>query len=328
MRRHSFLLSAVLIAACSVGLQAQIGGPSNISKQVELLVRVMYSNGKSVGPNIRVEVQGAYGGMVTFGSTDTAGMVRFSRLDPGKYKLHITGDGVETKDTSEIDLTDVGPRYTYQAQVDSSAASGGGGATFTLDASVPADARKEFDKGNDSFKAQDWPGAQKHFEKAISIYPKYAMAYNDLAKALGHQNQNEKSVEAFRKAAELDEHIQETNVYLGEFYYDNHDFKQAEPYLMHASGDDPKNAQLLLVLANCELKNGEVDQALANAQKVHAIPDHKKFASAHIVAGQALSAKGDAKGAADEFRVFLKEDPNSPMAPQVKAALAQLEAAK
>lgn len=325
MKRLFFAVS--FLAACAIALPAQIGGPSTVSKQTELLVRVIYANGKSVGPNIRVEVQGAYGGMVTFGNTDTSGMVRFSRLDPGKYKLHITGNGIAVKDTSEIDLTDVGPRYTYQAQVDASSGPGGGGSSFTLDAAIPADASKEFDKGNDSMKSQDWAGAQKHFEKAVSIYPKYAMAYNNLAMAYGHQNQNQKAVEAFRTAAQLDEHIQEANVYLGQFYYDNHDFKQAEPYLQHASADDPKKAQLLLVLANCELRNGEEDQALANAQKVHALPDHKKFAAAHLIAGQVLTDKGNAKAAADEYRLFLKEDPNSPMAPKVKDALAQLETA-
>jgi tetratricopeptide (TPR) repeat protein len=325
MRRLSFLL--LLIAACTVGLQAQIGGPSSISKQTELLVRILYENGRPVGANIRVEVQGAYGGMVTFGNTDTSGMVRFSRLEPGKYKLHITGDGVATKDTGEIDLTDVGPRYTYQVQVEASSGPGQASSGFTLDASIPPDAGKEFDKGNESIKSKDWASAQKHLEKAVSIYPKYAAAQNFLGVVYLNLKMNEKAVEAFKTAAQLDDHSVEANRYLGEFYYENHDLKQAEPYLQHATSDEPKNAQLLLALANCQLRNGEPDQALATAQKVHALPDHKKYAAAHLISGQVLADKGNAKGAADEYRLFLKEDPNSPMAPKVKDAVAQLETA-
>jgi Tfp pilus assembly protein PilF len=325
MRRLSFLL--LVIAVCSVAVQAQIGGPSSISKQVELMVRVEYHNGKSVGPNIRVEVQGAYGGMVTFGNTDTAGMVRFSRLEPGKYKLHLTGNGIEVKDTTELDLTDVGPRYTYQVQVEASMNMDAAAPTGTVDANIPADARKEFEKGHENVQSKAWNDAQKHLEKAVAIYPKYAAAFDDLGEVYANLKQNEKAVQTFRTAAQLDEHAANANGYLGEFYYDNHDCKQAEPYLEHASNDQPKNPQLLLVLANCELQNGEPDKALANAQKVHAIPDHKKYASAHLIAGQVLSSQGNAKGAADEFRLFLKEDPSSPVAPKVKDALAQLDTA-
>jgi predicted Zn-dependent protease len=82
-------------------------------------------------------------------------------------------------------------------------------------------------------------------------------------------------------------------VYLGSFYYDNKDYKQAEPYLLRAASVEPRNPQILMVLANAQMQNGEADQALANAQKVHSLPDHKKFAIAHLIAAQILSDRGD-----------------------------------
>lgn len=326
MRRffHVFLLAAV----CSITVQAQLGGPpSAIAKEEELDVRVTFENGRPVGPNVRVELLGAYGGTVQFAMTDTSSMVRFTRLDPAKYKLRVGGNGIETTVSGEIDMTDSGPRVNYPMQVKASASADGGPASGTVDANVPNDARKEFDKANDNMNKQDWKGAQGHLEKAIAIYPKYAMAYNNLALVYGHEKQNEKVVENFRKAAELDEHLLQANMYLGQFYYDNRDYKQAEPFLEHAVSGDAKNPQLLLALANCEMRNGEADKALVNAQKVHAIPDHKKYAVAHVIAGQILTDKGDKQHAQEEFREFLQEDPGSTLAPRVKEALTQLQTA-
>ena len=84
MRRFFYIV--LLAATCSVMVQAQLGGaPSNISKEEELDVRVTYENGRPVGPNVRVELLGVYGGTVQFAMTDTSSMVRFTRLDPAKY---------------------------------------------------------------------------------------------------------------------------------------------------------------------------------------------------------------------------------------------------
>src|SRR5882724_2742167 len=101
-----FLIGAFLITACAFVVSAQTPAAPNIVKQVELSVRVTYENERSVGPNIRVELLGAYGGTVQFGTTDTSGMVHFTRLDPGRYKLRITGDGIVTMTTADIDMSE------------------------------------------------------------------------------------------------------------------------------------------------------------------------------------------------------------------------------
>ena len=135
----------------------------------------------------------------------------------------------------------------------------------------------------------------------------------------------EKAVASFRTAAQLDDSLQQANLYLGQFYYDNKDYKQAEPYLLHASSASPRNPQILTALANTQLKNGESEQALANAQKVHSLPDHKKFASAHLIAAQVLSDRGENRRAQEEYRQFLQEDPDSPIAGRVKDVLSKLD---
>jgi tetratricopeptide (TPR) repeat protein len=137
----------------------------------------------------------------------------------------------------------------------------------------------------------------------------------------------EKAVASFRTAAQLDDSLQQANLYLGQFYYDNKDYKQAEPYLLRATSAEPRNPQVLTALANTQMKNGEPDQALANAQKVHSLPDHKKFAIAYLIAAQILSDRGENRRAQEEYRQFLKEDPDSALAARVKDVLSKLDTA-
>src|SRR5258708_2194215 len=319
------IIGALLIAACAFVLSAQTPGAPTIVKQVELSVRVTYENERPVGPNVRVELLGAYGGTVQFGTTDTSGMVHFTRLEPGRYKLRITGDGIVTLTTGDIDMSESGPRVNYPVQVRQAVPAADSIPRAAVDANIPADARKEFDKASGKMEHEDWSAAETYLEHAITIYPKYALAHNNLALVYVHLNQGQKAIESFRTAAELDEHLQPANLYLCHFYYDNKAFKHAEPYLLRASSGDPRNPQVLLAVANSQLKNGEAEQARATAQKVHALPDHKKFALAHLIAAQVLTGRGETPRAQEEYRQFLREDPGSPLAARVKDALTKLE---
>jgi Tfp pilus assembly protein PilF len=318
----------LLAAACASNLLAHgqsLGQPQIITQQ-QLTVRVTFEDDRSVPPNFRVELLSAYGSSVDSRETDTSGTVRFSRLDPAKYKLRITGTGIVTTDSREIDLTTSGPNVTEYVRVRRDPSLTVDARELpTVDASIPPEARKEFDKASDKMEHKNWTEAKTHLDRAISIYPKYALAHNNLAMVYANLNQGEKAVDSFRTAAGLDEHIQQANLYLGHFYYDNKNYKQAEPYLLRAAGSEPRNPQLLLALANTQLRNGEAEQALANAQKVHSVPDHKKFALAHLIAAQILTDRGDNQRSREEFELFLREAPDSPMAPRVKDALAKID---
>src|SRR5260370_754089 len=99
------------------------------------------------------------------------------------------------------------------------------------------------------------------------------------------------AVDAFLAATQIDPTLQQANLYLGQFYYENVKYKEAELYLLRAAADQPQSAQLLTALANTQLQNGETDLALANARKVPYLPNHKQFAICHLIVAQALSCK-------------------------------------
>jgi Tfp pilus assembly protein PilF len=81
-------------------------------------------------------------------------------------------------------------------------------------------------------------------------------------------------------------------------------------------------------LATLQLQQGEFAQAVSNAQKVHALQQHQQYAIAHYVAAEALMKQFQPQQAAEEYRLFLKEAPASPMAAAARDALNSIEQAK
>lgn len=81
------------------------------------------------------------------------------------------------------------------------------------------------------------------------------------------------------------------------------------------------------MLARVQLQGGKLDQAIANARKVHAVP-HEGYAMAHYFAGLGLRAKEMNSEAVEEFRTYLQEAPEGNFATQARQALKTLEAKK
>jgi tetratricopeptide (TPR) repeat protein len=325
-------LALFLIFMISTGYavaQAGIGPPGSISRDSTITLRVSYDNVGGVPANVRVSLSSWYGSAVDVRSTDGYGNAEFTHVLPGKYKLVLSGLGIQTTETGEINIDDGTPHLTLNVQVHKTdATSAPGGMTSVAAANIPEGAAKEYEKGMRKMESKDWEGAKKSFEQAIALYPKYALAQNGLATSYSNLGQGEKAVEMFKAALSNDERLQMANLYLGRFYYENKSYKEAEPYLLRAQAGDPQNAQILMALANAQFRNGESDQALASANKMKALKDRNKYAMVHLISADILTSRGKKDEAAAEYELFLKEDPKSPMVPKIREALAGLRASK
>jgi tetratricopeptide (TPR) repeat protein len=290
-------------------------------------VRVSYLQNHRPAPALRVELMSPYGGAVDMRATDGNGNATFDKVSTGRYLVRVTGPDIETTTTDLIEVGGAagGPFITENIQVKltTPAASKVGGAAITP--IIPDAAQKEFKLGSKEMDKKHWAEAKDHFQKAIALFPKYAEALNDLALADIQLKDGQGAVESFRSAAQIDPTLPQANLYLGQFYYENKQYKDAEPYLVRAAADQPKSAQILTVLANTELQNGETALALTNARKVPSLENHKQFAISHLIAAQALAGKGADDEIAKEYEAYLKDAPDSPLAPRVKDALAQLK---
>ena len=325
---HLWFLSfavACLLAA-SAAQQGTTMSSGTAGGNTTISVRVTYEQNHRPAAGMRVELISTSGGMADMRTTDGNGGATFDGISGGRFKLRVTGPNIEKTESDSFVAGggEGGPYVTENIQVRFVETIGGGAASPALAPIIPEPAKQEFQLGSKQMDKKNWQEAKDHFQKAIAAFPKYAEAFNDLGQVDVQMQNGKDAVDAFRAATEIDPTLQQANLYLGQFYYENAKYKEAEPYLMRAAADQPKSAQLLTALANTQFQNGEADLALVNARKVPSLPNHKQFAISHLIVAQALSGKGQDDEIAKEYKEYLKEAPDSPLAPRVKDALAKL----
>lgn len=325
---HVWLLSLALtfISAATFAQQTTTMGSGTAAGTTTVTVRVTYQQNHMPAPGLHVELVSPLGGVADMRTTDGNGSATFGDISGGRYRVRVSGPGVDTTESATFDAGGSvgGPYITENITVRLTQPSGGVPGP-ALAVNIPNAARQEFNLGSKQMDKKNWAEAKDHFQKAIASFPKYAEALNNLGIAEAQLKDGKAAVEAFRSAAQIDPTLQQANLYLGQFYYENAQYKDAEPYLMRAAGDQPNSAQLLTALANTELQNGELDLAVANARKVPSLRDHKQYAISHLIVAQALTGKGHDDEVAKEYEEYLKQAPDSPLAPRVKDALAKLK---
>ncbi|HZD30622.1 MAG TPA: tetratricopeptide repeat protein, partial [Candidatus Angelobacter sp.] len=132
----------------------------------------------------------------------------------------------------------------------------------------------------------------------------------------------------YLKAIELDDKLLPAYVQLARLEIQEHNYSQAESLLREAMLLFPDMPDLIAVLATAEYGNKEYAKALADAQRVHALPHHEQVANVHLLAAQILEMQNRDPDAIAEYRLFLTEAPSSPQAKAVQHAIADLESAK
>jgi tetratricopeptide (TPR) repeat protein len=319
-------LALIFFSAASAAQQPTTMSTGTSGGLSTITVRVSYQQNHRPAAGLRVELISPYGGVADLRTTDGNGGTTFDRVSSGRYHLRVSGPDIETttSDLIEAGGSIGGPYITENLEVrlTKAGAEAGGAAVLPI---VPEAAQKEFKLGSKEMDKKHYPEAKDHFQKAIAAFPKYAEAFNGLAQSEIQLQDNKGAVESFRRATQIDPTLKEANLYLGQFYYENHQYKEAEPYLVHAAGDQPESAAILTALANTQLQNGETNLALTNARKVPSLQDHKQFAISHLIVAQVLTAEGKNDEIAKEYEEYLKEAPDSPLAPRVKDALAKMK---
>jgi len=325
---HLWLLTLALafLSAASAAQQPitmSVGSSGGITT---ISVRVTYQQNHRPAPGLRVELISPMGGMASIRTTDGNGGATFDGVGSGRYQVQVEGPDIE-RTKSDIFETggSQGPYITEHIEVRLTEKADANAPGPALAAVIPEAAQQEFNLGSKEMDKQHWEEAKDHFQKAITAFPKYADAFSSLGLVEIQLKDGKNAVEAFRSATQIDPTQQQANLYLGQFYYDNTQYKDAEPYLLRSAANQPTSAQILTALAYAELQNGETELALSNARKVRSLPNHKQFAFSHLIVAQALDGKGKDDEIARECEEYLKEAPDSPLAPRVKDTLAKLK---
>lgn len=327
--------SCLLALALTVSAAAQQQQPSTRAvpnvpvRQIELTVKVTNEMDRPLTSPIRIQLLNGMGIPVSE-TYSRDGEARFPGISPGSYRLRASAPDIEdTQTESAFTITQwdsvhyefLRCKRKFNPGEEQQSAEGYVSAAML---NIPGKAKKEFDKGLDALDKKDYVEAQKRFDKASSLYPRYAAAFNNLgfvAMQTGDPNAGEAY---FQRAIEADDQYPGGYLNLARVRWGQKRFADAEKLLLKNSTLDPKNVEAISLLANLNAMSGRYDEAINFARKAHTMP-HEGFTVVHYIAGMAFQAKNQFADAAVEYRQYLKETPQGKSADNARNALANCE---
>jgi hypothetical protein len=196
-------------------------------------------------------------------------------------------------------------------------------ATLTM---APKDARKAYEKGLEDAKKNKPDDAQKDFQKAVDLYPKFAPAWYELGRVYEGRDHLDKARESYQQALTAD--AKYINPYERLYLLDGREAKWQEvadttDKVMHLNPYDFPAAYYYNAVANLQLN--KLDPAEKSAREAVKIDTAHENPRSNYILGIILAQKLDLKGAADCFRAYLQFAPNAKDADKVRQQLAELE---
>jgi tetratricopeptide (TPR) repeat protein len=317
------LLVFLLLA---VSVSAQLDNQSMLRR---VTVRVIVPSGNVCDATIAVRLI-ARGGPVESGYPKSDCTVEFANISPGTYHIAASGLHYAAADTGNIVIDSSGP-IELEIKLDRNGAAQAGDSVPSsplvgvAELNVPRDAKKKFDKASLCIAKQDWQKALDELAKAVTIYPRYVDAYNNIGVVYARLGDRAKELDALQKALSINDRYAPAYLNLGRMNIVAEDFPKAETALTQAHEFDPSDSTTLALLAYAEFMDRRYDEAIATSRHAHTVPQGG-HAIAHQVAARAFEQKHDAVNAIAELQLFLKEEPTGSRAEAARKELAGLRA--
>ena len=190
-------------------------------------------------------------------------------------------------------------------------------------AAIPPEAKTEFEIGQFDVNSNDYTGAIPHLQKASTLYPRYAEAYQLLSVAQLQLDQSAQAEASLLKAIEIEDKMPRTQYLLGVLYAKTNRADLAERPLTRFAELDPQNPDAFFELAKVCFALKKYQEAEIRART--AIKLKERNQGVHIVLGYALLRQKKVEEARKSFQQFLKHDPDSPMAADMKNMIVQID---
>ncbi|MCI0349318.1 MAG: tetratricopeptide repeat protein [Acidobacteriales bacterium] len=332
LTRSTLAVAVINTVLCGYAPAQRTGAGESGKVGATLQVRIVLPNERAIDEQVRVDLLGSGGMLITAMLTNSNGMAFFYDVPVGDYRLRVTGASIqdalsgfffiENRMRNHSETVVVQPRFTQAGVATADVPS-----VAVVDLNVPKPARKAVDKGIEAFNRGQLDDARKHFEEAIQKHPNYAVAYNFLGMTWVEQKDDQRGQQAFEKAIELNQYFADAYTNLAKLYFKQQKLELCEPLLEKSVAANPKNLEALTYLVQVELLAGKYEEAAANARRVHELP-HTNYAIVHFMAARALRARNQHGAAMSEYRLYLQEAPNSKNSSQARQELTQLEKLK
>ncbi len=274
-------LPILLLSATSVCAQRDRDtyNPSNQSFEVSGQVSIVNTNDPA--RNVPVRLERFSGGIVDQINTDERGRFRFANLQRGYYKVVINAPGFRPAQ-QEADLTLLFKTYlVFTLTATETNATGSAIALDVVDARVPAGARDEFARGrvySEFFEAEfllgtalmdlrEWLKAETALARALEIKPDSAVALLALGEVYWRQKRYDDAERSLLDGLKLDDKNWHGHFTLGRLYWDKGEVMKAAPPIGHTLQLKPDFAEAHLLAGNILLRLNQQQRAVVEYQE-------------------------------------------------------------
>ena len=324
MTGHVVCVLLLLLSAAS----AQMSMGSAMGAIVR--VRVSFADGDPCDLATRVALVGSAGFTLAESSLSNQCEAEFFDVPAGDYRVQVSGANVTTTGQTRFTISpgmsqslEVEAKHTDRsAEMRVRAASP---FVSVKELGVPSAAEKEFEKANHLISKQDWAKAIERLQKAVSIYPQYASAYNNLGAVYTKMGEMAQARGSLKKAIAINDRFAVAYVNLARVSFSEKDFPAVEGFVEKALSLAVPDGGELTMLAFAQLGDGHLDQTIATSGQAHRLQlAHHAFV--HLLAARADELLGKSDEYMAELHQFLSEEPSGPRADQVKGILAKYPA--
>ncbi|HKW57821.1 MAG TPA: tetratricopeptide repeat protein [Candidatus Acidoferrum sp.] len=202
---------------------------------------------------------------------------------------------------------------------------------------APTDARKAYEKGVEAENNGNLANARQYFEKAVQLYPAYAVAWFQLGTVFRGQSHRDEARTAYTKAMTLDPGFMPACLGLASLAAEAENwpevlkltgsilqtdpFKNVADYVVELDGFGYGDAYFYNSVANYRLDR--IEDAQRSALKV----EHRlnRFPQVHLLLANIFFRKNEKAAAIAEMKTYLEVAPHAPDADHVRELLAKLE---
>jgi tetratricopeptide (TPR) repeat protein len=272
-----------------------------------------YADSGQPAEHIFVDLLTQGGSTVATATTTGSGSFEFVDLGPDVYQLSVHSNDYEPISVS-IDLSfnsSSGNELILRKRGDVMVKPAGKSVSARL-LSLPQKAQQAYAEGNDDLYKKNKPAnAITEFTKAVKAAPEFYEAYEALGWACVASGKSADAEDAFRKSIKVSsEKYAPANVGLGALLLDTQRLAEAEKILQQALLLDAKSWRAFYELGRAKLMQGEVAEALKNAQQAAQLQPgapsvYRLLANIHVRLRDPVALLAD-------LDAYIKLDPSSP----------------
>jgi tetratricopeptide (TPR) repeat protein len=200
---------------------------------------------------------------------------------------------------------------------------------FTISATsvlAPSNARKEYEKGREEEKKEKWEAAEKRFDKAVGVYPKYAVAWFELGRVQLQLKKTDEARKAFQQAIVADEKFLNPYAELAQLALNDRQWNDLASFTGHIVELNPMSfPQFWFYNGLAYYYLQKFDQAEKSLVQALDTDVQHKIPKIEYLLGLILAQKHDYRAAMMHIRNYVNLSPNAPDAEQVQKQIAELE---